>query len=584
MLRIIKTYQLIIILTIGYHGLLAQDDMHFSQFKWINSYLNPAMAGYIEDGNLDFSMIYRDQSFTVSPNPYRTLMAQVQSNFQKPGQGIFGISALLSSDRAGAGQLRSDQLGISGSYKFKLYESGHHFSTGIQLFWIQRKYGDLNAFILEEELQQGVNTETILNESFSYPDANVGIVHEWIINKRSGLLTGLSIQHFNNKLQENSAEVIDKYPLRINIFSQFTRALGTGLTLIPRVHFQRSSVYQSLQFQTMLRFKPDHRSPYTFDFGMGWRVDDAFQLIFGVKYKSWKIGLAYDNNTSGLRAASGNVSALEIGINYAYTRHKKINEPKEIIPVIPNEIRPTPVKVILDKPSDIPPGEIRISIIEKDSLTTDTIVEHWPLIHEAHPDFPTDYIFKVPGYYPDTLRLIPGDQIPGLEFLHTFYPEKILEKAPQAPVTETPIDKPEEIVEEIIYMEEPIILENIFYDFDDDKILEESEDELTHLLELLNQHADMVIELSSHTDVRGSDTYNIELSQRRADAATKWLFMRGINPDRVVSKGYGETRLINHCDDGVPCSEVLHRKNRRTEFKIIAGPTSVRYRVSKKTK
>jgi outer membrane protein OmpA-like peptidoglycan-associated protein len=85
----------------------------------------------------------------------------------------------------------------------------------------------------------------------------------------------------------------------------------------------------------------------------------------------------------------------------------------------------------------------------------------------------------------------------------------------------------------------------------------------------------MVIELSSHTDARGSDDYNMKLSQRRADGVKKYLMDKGIAENRIVAKGYGETQLVNNCGNGVKCSDDEHLQNRRTEFKILSGPTSI---------
>jgi hypothetical protein len=76
--------------------------------------------------------------------------------------------------------------------------------------------------------------------------------------------------------------------------------------------------------------------------------------------------------------------------------------------------------------------------------------------------------------------------------------------------------------------------------------------------------------LGSHTDSRASYEYNIELSQKRAEAAVRYITFNGINPMRITAKGYGETMLVNKCADGVPCTEPEHQANRRTEFKITA--------------
>jgi hypothetical protein len=78
----------------------------------------------------------------------------------------------------------------------------------------------------------------------------------------------------------------------------------------------------------------------------------------------------------------------------------------------------------------------------------------------------------------------------------------------------------------------------------------------------------IVAELSSHTDSRGSQSYNLELSQKRAEAAVRYIILQGIHPARISAKGFGENKLVNHCSDGVNCTDKQHEENRRTEFKI----------------
>lgn len=128
---------------------------------------------------------------------------------------------------------------------------------------------------------------------------------------------------------------------------------------------------------------------------------------------------------------------------------------------------------------------------------------------------------------------------------------------------------------ETVTINEAIRLNNIYYDFDDDKILSDAEKDLTFLLGLMKQYPEMVIELSSHTDARGNDAYNERLSQRRAQSAKNWLVARGINEKRIEAVGYGENVILNHCINGIDCTDDEHRFNRRTEFKIIAGPTTI---------
>ncbi len=77
------------------------------------------------------------------------------------------------------------------------------------------------------------------------------------------------------------------------------------------------------------------------------------------------------------------------------------------------------------------------------------------------------------------------------------------------------------------------------------------------------------VEIASHTDSRGSKESNRLLSERRAQAVTNYLISKGINASRITSNGYGESRLLNRCSDGVSCTERDHRVNRRTQFRVI---------------
>ncbi|MBX0334933.1 OmpA family protein [Pontibacter sp. HSC-14F20] len=113
-----------------------------------------------------------------------------------------------------------------------------------------------------------------------------------------------------------------------------------------------------------------------------------------------------------------------------------------------------------------------------------------------------------------------------------------------------------------------IVLENIYYDLDKWDIRSDAAKELDKLAEVLVANPTIKIELSSHTDSRESLKYNQVLSERRAQAAVDYLITKGIAKDRLTAKGYGKTRLVNKCTDGVSCPEEMHQQNRRTEFRI----------------
>ncbi|WP_316805656.1 OmpA family protein [Pedobacter nototheniae] len=122
---------------------------------------------------------------------------------------------------------------------------------------------------------------------------------------------------------------------------------------------------------------------------------------------------------------------------------------------------------------------------------------------------------------------------------------------------------------EAIEMNKAIKLENIYYDFDQSRIRADAAIELDKLVRIMKDNPTIWIELGSHTDSRGNDAYNLALSQRRADAAVQYIISRGINKNRITAIGYGETRLLNKCANGVKCTAAEHQLNRRTEFTIV---------------
>lgn len=117
---------------------------------------------------------------------------------------------------------------------------------------------------------------------------------------------------------------------------------------------------------------------------------------------------------------------------------------------------------------------------------------------------------------------------------------------------------------------EVVRLDNIYYDYKKWDIRPDAAKELNKLVQIMIDNPTMKIELGSHSDARGSDKYNLDLSDKRAKSAASYIISQGISSDRLYGKGYGESLILNHCKNDVKCSEEEHQFNRRTEFKITA--------------
>lgn len=144
----------------------------------------------------------------------------------------------------------------------------------------------------------------------------------------------------------------------------------------------------------------------------------------------------------------------------------------------------------------------------------------------------------------------------------------------------------------------PVLIDNIFYEFDKADLTAESTEALDKLVVMMNENPNITIELSAHCDYRGNDAYNMRLSQRRAESVVKYLIAHGVAADRLTAVGYGESRpkiitkkLAETLAVGEPKldvqendtlseqyimaikdedkREVLNALNRRTEFKVL---------------
>jgi len=136
------------------------------------------------------------------------------------------------------------------------------------------------------------------------------------------------------------------------------------------------------------------------------------------------------------------------------------------------------------------------------------------------------------------------------------------------PINENSLTINTELILDKIYADKEINLENIYYDYDKWDIKAEAKPTLDALVKILIDNPQINIQLSSHTDCRGTEEYNEELSQKRAQSVVDYLISKSISSSRLIPKGYGESLLIDNCLCE-SCTEEQHQTNRRTTFKIV---------------
>jgi outer membrane protein OmpA-like peptidoglycan-associated protein len=125
-----------------------------------------------------------------------------------------------------------------------------------------------------------------------------------------------------------------------------------------------------------------------------------------------------------------------------------------------------------------------------------------------------------------------------------------------------------------IDLNKSIVIKNIYYDYNSAVISEQSKKELDKVVGLLKTNPGLIVELGSHTDARGTDDYNLTLSQARAQSAVDYITSsNSVSREKLKAKGYGETQLTNNCKNGIPCTDDQHLQNRRTELKVVGFTT-----------
>ena len=117
-----------------------------------------------------------------------------------------------------------------------------------------------------------------------------------------------------------------------------------------------------------------------------------------------------------------------------------------------------------------------------------------------------------------------------------------------------------------IITEKEVILQPIYFEYDKSNITAQGAEELDKLVVVMNEHPNMVIFAKSHTDNRGKDKYNLDLSERRAQSTVQYIISQGIDKERISGQGFGESEPKIQC---TKCTDEEHAQNRRSEFLIV---------------
>ena len=277
------------------------------------------------------------------------------------------------------------------------------------------------------------------------------------------------------------------------------------------------------------------------------KIFDNKQNITNVNLNnSYKFSLKC-NKTYKIIAEKENFETSEITIKTTNINKREFSKDINLTPLKCNQFV---TGVILNKETSTPLANAIVNLFNKDSL-----------ISQLALDSNAKFNFKIPCNSEYLITASLGD------FLDN---KKTIISTGEYNMTNNAIIHLKPNTEFVIVREKKMIKTNpIYFDLNSVAIRLDASVELNKVITIMNKYPTIKIEIQSHTDSRAPDSYNITLSNKRAESTVSYLISKGIDPNRIVGNGYGETQLINKCSNGVKCTEVQHQRNRRTEFVII---------------
>ncbi len=341
-MRLTKTLFFLAALLGGLNSLQSQD-LHNTLFYMNPLHINPAFAGAYE-GTYRIGGIYRDQARTVVTNAYSTPSLYVDAPVVMIGKRHWiGVGLLMFRDQAGDGKLRTTAGQLTGAFHLSLDKKGKNTLTlGAQWGRVQRQIK--NRFGLEfadflQQKQDGIanpaSADNVLGGTGGTPspkndpekaftDINAGLLFKSRVKKGLDYNLGFSVRHIATKSTDyNFGSSSIKLPLRLTAHAQVNAALNEKWSLSPELYY--SSINPASQFQihgwTGYLLKPEKN--IKLNFGLGYRITDAGQILAGLDYGSLKAAIAYDLTLSKLSSTNNYQGGFEIAVYYIGKIYKK---------------------------------------------------------------------------------------------------------------------------------------------------------------------------------------------------------------------------------------------------------------------
>jgi type IX secretion system PorP/SprF family membrane protein len=292
-------------------------DIHFSQYGIIQSYLNPAITG-VFDADYRFAGIHRNQWRSVS-TPYSTFGMSAEKNGFKKIKNL-GLGIVFLNDVAGTSQFTTNRINLNLAYHFKLSDESKTLSLGIQPEFITQNF-DISKLQFGDQFIGGIYQPQTSTDIFSdVSGSGFNLTSGVHFNKTNNWLSGYSIGGAAANILEpvTFPSAVNPFGIKFLGYGNYQFELSSKWRLGPSVYYANQTEVSELIVSANGSYiiKNSALRKQALLFGVAYRNQDAVYPSIGFIYNQWQFGLSYDVNTSSLNTASNQRGAYEIGIVY----------------------------------------------------------------------------------------------------------------------------------------------------------------------------------------------------------------------------------------------------------------------------
>lgn len=315
-------------------------DLHNTLFYMNPLHINPAFSGAYE-GTYRIGGVYRDQARSVVTNAYSTPTIFLDAPIVMLGkQHWLGIGGLMFQDQAGAGKLRTSSFQLSAALHLAMDKKSQHvFTVGVQWGQVQRVIKNASGLVFADYLEQvqvGVaNPET--NDPFvqgggtqpgkdepkkDFSDINAGLLFTSKEKKGTSFNFGFSVRHITTP-DYNFKTPTPDLPMRLTAHGQLTTKVAEKWSVTPELYYTNIDPATQLQGHVWAGYHLNPEKRIKLNFGLGYRSNDAGQLLLGMDYGDLKAAFAYDVTLSQLNEANNYKGGFEMAVYYIGRIYKK---------------------------------------------------------------------------------------------------------------------------------------------------------------------------------------------------------------------------------------------------------------------